>query len=59
MKELLDITTRPTSHEEAAWAVFIQDSGKAALGGGQGAPLKATGKGTKKGAKSDKRGLKQ
>jgi hypothetical protein len=34
MKELLDITTRHTSGEEAVGDVFIQDNGKAAPGSG-------------------------
>jgi hypothetical protein len=59
MKELLDITTRHTSGEEAVGDVFIQDNGKAAPGSGWGAPLKTTEKGTKSSAKGDKMGLKQ
>jgi hypothetical protein len=59
MKELLDITSRHTSSEEAVRAVFIQGDGKEAPSGGRGAPPKATNKGKKRGTKSDKRGLKQ
>jgi hypothetical protein len=58
-KELLDVTTRHAFGEEAVWAVFMQGSGKVNLGSDQGAPSKAADNGAKKGARSDKRGLKQ
>jgi hypothetical protein len=38
MKEL-DIATGHASGEEVVGAIFIQDSGKVARGGGRGAPL--------------------
>jgi hypothetical protein len=58
MKELLNIATRHASSEEVVRAIFIRDSGKVALGGGRGVPVKMIGKGAKRSAKSDKRGLK-
>jgi hypothetical protein len=58
-KELLDIATRHASGEEAAGAVFVQSSGKAALSSDQGAATTATDKGTKSGIKTNKRGLRQ
>jgi hypothetical protein len=58
-KELLDITTKHASSKEAVGAVFIQSNGKAAPGGGRGAPPKITNKGTNKRGKWDKRGLKR
>jgi hypothetical protein len=57
-KELLNIATRHAFGEEAVRAIFIQSSGKAAPNGDWGAPPKATDKGTKRGAISDKRGPK-
>jgi hypothetical protein len=59
IKELLNITTMHASGEEVVGAIFIQSSGKAAPSGGRGAPLETTNEGTKRGVKSDKRGLKQ
>jgi hypothetical protein len=59
MKELLDIAIRHASSEEAVGVVFMQSSGKATPSGGWGVPTKATDKGAKRGARSDKRGLKQ
>jgi hypothetical protein len=59
MKEPLNITTGHASGEEEVGAIFSQSSGKAAPNGGRGAPPKATDKGTKRGARSDRRGLKQ
>jgi hypothetical protein len=50
LKELLDIATRHASGEEVIRAIFMQSSGKAALGGGRGAPTKAADKGAKRGA---------
>jgi hypothetical protein len=55
-KELLDITTRHASGEEAVGSVFKQSSGKAATGSSWGASTVATNKGTKRGIKSNKRG---
>jgi hypothetical protein len=54
-KELLDIATRHASGEEAIRAVFVQSSGKATPNSSWGAPPKATDKGIKRGARSDKR----
>jgi hypothetical protein len=59
MKKLIDIAIRHASSEEAVGAVFIQSSGKEAPGGGRGEPPKATDKGAKWGARSDKMGPKQ
>jgi hypothetical protein len=56
MKELLDITTKHASGEEDVRAIFMQNSRKAAPGGGWGAPTTANDKGTKKGIKNNKRG---
>jgi hypothetical protein len=55
-KELLDITTRHASSEEAVGVVFIQSSGKAALNGGRGASNTATDKGTKRASRAITRG---
>jgi hypothetical protein len=54
-KELLHIATRHTSGKEAVRVVFIQGSGKVALGGAWGASTIAIEKGTKWGIKSDRR----
>jgi hypothetical protein len=59
MKELLDIAIRHTSAEEVVGAIFIQSSGKVASGDSRAAPTKATDKGAKRGARSDKSGPKQ
>jgi hypothetical protein len=59
MKELLDITTRHVSTEEAIGAIFIQSCGKVTPSGGRGAPPKASNKGTKRRARSDNRGPKR
>jgi hypothetical protein len=55
MKELLDITTWHTSHEEAVDAVLIQGNGKAVPGDGRGAPPKVVGNDAKKSAKGNKK----
>jgi hypothetical protein len=57
-KEFLDISTRHASGEEAVGAIFMQSTGKAALGDGRGAPTKATDRDAKSGTRSDKRGPK-
>jgi hypothetical protein len=57
-KELLDITTRHASGEEAIGATFILGNMEAATGSSRGAPPKATTKGTQKGAKGGKKGQK-
>jgi hypothetical protein len=54
-KELLDITTRHASSEEAVGAIFIQSSEKAAPGGCWVVLTTAADKGTKWGIKNDKR----
>jgi hypothetical protein len=58
-KELLYIANRYASSEEAVGAVFMQSSGKEALGGGQGATTTTGDKAGKRSVRSDKRGLKQ
>jgi hypothetical protein len=58
-KELLDITTRHASGEEAVRAVFIQGDGKAVHGGSWWALPKAVGKGVRRSAKGNKRGPKR
>jgi hypothetical protein len=59
MKELLDIATRHNLGEEVVSAIFIRGSGKVALSDGRGVPPKTTDKGVKRGATSNKRGLKR
>jgi hypothetical protein len=51
----INIATRHASGEEAVGAVFVQNSGKVALGIGRGMPTTATDKGTKRGVESDNR----
>jgi hypothetical protein len=58
-KELLDIATRHASGEEAIGVVFMLRSAKAAPSGGRRAPTKATNKGARRGARSDKGGPKR
>jgi hypothetical protein len=56
IKELIDIATTHASGEEAVRAVFMQNSGKATVGGRRGASNTAADKGTKRSTKTDKRG---
>jgi hypothetical protein len=56
--ELLDITTRHASGEEAVGAAFSPSDGKAAAGGGYSKAFKATIKSARKGAKGGKKGKK-
>jgi hypothetical protein len=58
MKELLNIATRLASGEEVVRAILVKCSRKGAPDGSQGVPHKTTDKGTKRGTKTDKRGLK-
>jgi hypothetical protein len=58
-KELLDISTRHTSGEEAFGAAVILGNTGAAVNGGRAAPTKATIKGARKGAKGGKNGQKR
>jgi hypothetical protein len=58
-KELLDITTRHASGEEAVGTTFILGNAKAAVSGGWAAPSKATIKETRKGTNCIKKGSKQ
>jgi hypothetical protein len=44
MKELLNITTRNASGEEAVVAIFVQNSEKVAPSNGRGVPPKTTDK---------------
>jgi hypothetical protein len=55
-KELLDIASKHAYSEEAVGAVSMQSSEKATPSGRQGTPAKASDKGAKIGARSDKRG---
>jgi hypothetical protein len=54
-QELLDIATQHPPGEEAARAVFILGSEKTPPDSNRVTPPKATGKGTKKGAKGGKK----
>jgi hypothetical protein len=58
-KELLNITIRHASSEEAVEAIFAQENRKAAPNGSRGVPLKAVSKGGKRSAKGNKRGPKR
>jgi hypothetical protein len=49
MKELLVITTRHASSEEAIRVIIIQGDEKMVLSGSRGEPPKAAGKGARKG----------
>jgi hypothetical protein len=55
-KELINITTRHASGEEAVGAAFILGNTRAAANNGRAAPTKAAIKGDRKGAKGGKKG---
>jgi hypothetical protein len=57
-KELLNITTRHASNEEAVGAAFVLGNTGKTADGGWDAPTKATIKSTRKDAKGDKKGQK-
>jgi hypothetical protein len=57
-RELLDITTRHASGEEAVGAAFVLSKMGAVANGGWATPTKATVKGARKGVKGGKKGQK-
>jgi hypothetical protein len=58
-KELLDITTRHASGEEAVGVVFDQGDRNTVPYGSRGAPPKAASKGAKRNTKGNKKGPKR